>query len=223
MTQRNFITTPVLITVFVGMVVSSIGYSRNQTVLPETVSTLPSARAIRALDFGLHTATASLVWLKINQGVYTWLDSTKKYERFSKEIEIVTNLDPGWGFPYAFGTLLLPGLGKNSEAIALGEKGIRNVPNDWRIPYYMAMVYNGNIKDRANAAKYFSMAATTPNAPENVKRAALAYGTQKNQLDEMEIIWRTLYENADNEILRTQAEKYLLIIEELRKKEVLVK
>lgn len=204
---------------FLGSVFAESTYSRIKTPLPETVSTLPSAQALKALDLGLHTATASLVWLKINQGVYTWLDNTRKYERFSKEIQTLTDLDPSWGYPYAFGTLLLPGLGKSDLAIQLGEKGIKNVPDDWRIPYYMAIVYHTNLHDRFNAAKYFAIASQATSAPENVKKMPEVYGSQKNQLEEMENIWETLYETAGNDILREQAEKYLLYIKELRKKE----
>ena len=122
--------------------------------MPEIAGTLPTASVLRKIDFGLHESLASLVWLKMNQGVYTWLEKSKKYERFSREIQILTDLDPKWGYPYAFGTLLLPDFKKTDEAIKLGEKGMKNVPDDWRIPYYMAMVYNGNLNDRLNAAKY---------------------------------------------------------------------
>jgi hypothetical protein len=41
----------------------------------------------------------------------------------------------------------------------------------------------------------------------------------KSRLDEMEKIWETLYETADNEVLREQAEEYLLYIRELKKRE----
>lgn len=204
---------------FAGSIFAQAEYSRAKMPLPETVSTLPSAPALKAADVGLHTAVASFIWLKINQGVYTWLDKTGKYERFSKEIQTLTDLDPKWGFPYAFGTLLLPGLGKNDLAIALGEKGLKNVPNDWHIPYYLALVYHTNRKDRLNAAKYFAIAANTKDAPESVKEMPKIYGSQKNRLDEMEKIWETLYETADNDVLREQAEKYLLSIRELKMRE----
>ncbi len=218
--QKNTIFPAILCISLALVLVSQAEYSRTKTPLPETVSTLPPARAIKALDLGLHSATAGFVWLKINQGVYTWLDTTGQYERFSKEIQILTDLDPKWGFPYAFGTLLLPGLGKTDGAIALGEKGIKNVPDDWRIPYYLALVYHMNLKDRLNAAKYFLIAASQEGAPENVRKMPEIYASQKNQLEEMEQIWETLYETADNEILREQAEKYLLYIRELKKREV---
>jgi hypothetical protein len=216
--QKKISFTVFLSIFFLGAISAEEGYSRTKTVLPETVSTIPSASALKVADLGLHTATASLIWLKINQGVYTWLDNANAYERFSKEIQTLTDLDPKWGFPYAFGTLLLPGLGKTEGAVALGEKGITNVPDDWRIPYYLAIVYHTNLKDRLNAAKYFTIAANTENAPENVKKMPEAYGSQKSRLDEMEKIWETLYETADNAVLREQAEKYLLYIQRLKKK-----
>jgi hypothetical protein len=212
------IISPIFLSIFfLASIAAEAGYSRAKTPLPETVSTLPTAPTLKILDLGLHSATASLVWLKINQGAYTWIDNTGKYERFSKEIQTLTDLDLKWGYPYAFGTLLLPGLGKNELAVQLGEKGLKNVKDDWRIPYYLAMVYHTNLKDRLNAAKYFTLAANTPGAPENVKKMPLEYGTGKNRLDEMEKIWETLYETADNEVLRGQAEKYLLYIRELKK------
>ncbi len=218
-TNKSFISPFILGIAFLGMCFSQAEYSRAKTPLPEIAGTLPSASVLKKIDFGLHESMASLIWLKINQGVYTWLDKSKKYERFSKEILILVELDPKWGYPYAFGTLLLPDFGMIDEAIKLGEKGIKNVPDDWRIPYYLAMVYNGNLNDRMNAAKYFALASATKSAPDNVKEVARVYGTQKNKLDEMLTIWRTLFENADNEMLRNQAEKNLLYIEELKKRQ----
>jgi tetratricopeptide (TPR) repeat protein len=215
--KKNILPPIAIAACFVGAVFAQAHYSRVKTPLPEMVSTLPSAPVLKAVNLGLHTATASLVWLKINQGVYTWLDKTGKYERFSHEIQTLTSLDPKWGYPYAFGTLMLPTFGKTDLAIKLGEKGLENVPNDWSIPYYMATVYHTNLKDRLNAAKYFAIAASIDSAPESVKKIAKTYGSQKNQLEEMEKIWETLAETADNEVLRAQAEKYLLYIQELKK------
>lgn len=215
--KKKTVLSAVLLISFAGAAASQAGFVRTKTALPETVSTLPSASTLKAANLGLHTATASFIWLKINQGAYTWLDTTRQYERFSKEIQTLTDLDPKWGFPYAFGTLLLPGLGKSELALELGKKGIENVPDDWRIPYYMAMVYHTNLKDRVNAARYFAIAANTNGAPENVKEMPKIYGSQKNRLEETEKIWETLYETADNAILREQAEKYLFHIRELKK------
>jgi hypothetical protein len=71
----------------------------------------------------------------------------------------------------------------------------------------------------SDAAKYFTLAASTKDAPKNVKEMPKIYGSQKSRLDEMETIWQTLYETADNEVLREQAEKYLSYIRELKKRE----
>jgi len=217
---RNQISFSVItITAILGAVVSQVGYARTKTPLPETVSTIPSASAVRAVDLGLDTAAASLVWLKINQGVYTWLGKDAPYERFSNEIQTLTDLDPKWAYPYSFGVLLLPGLGQKELAVKLGEKGLENVKDDWRIPYYMAIVYHSSFKDRLNAAKYFAVAAMVPGAPENVKKMPTIYGTSKNRVEEMIQIWQTVLESSDNELLKEQAQKYILYLEELQKRE----
>lgn len=165
------------------------------------------AEIIKMADLGLHSATASLMW------IYTIQQVTDYPEELPRLIENVNRLDPRFSYPYAFGALILPAFGMNNRAIELAKRGIINADPDWRIPYYLATTYHIFLKDRKNAALYFDLAAKTPNAPENIKVVASRYGTSKSAREQTKTIWKSIYENSDDELVRGSARAHLVQIE----------
>ncbi len=180
---------------------------------PVPLTSLP-APVVRAADLGLHSASASLMWVKITQDVYTWLGEGKKNQTLADDIRLVNALDPRWSYPYAFAAIMLPEFGEMQKAVEIGERGIVDAEPDWRIPYYLATSYH-MLKDRANAAKYFDLAAATPGAPENISRVAKTYGTGKNAREETKQIWQAIAENSTDPDLRERAKIYVEYIEYL--------
>ncbi|MCI0542762.1 hypothetical protein L0Y69_03375 [bacterium] len=180
---------------------------------PVPLISLP-APVMRAVDLGLHSAAASLMWVKITQDVYTWLGPGKKHQTLAADIRLVNELDPKWGYPYAFAAIMLPEFGEMKEAVEIGERGIVEAEPDWRIPYYLATSYH-SLKDRANAAKYFDLSAVTPGAPESIAKVAATYGTGKNARTETKQIWQAIAESSQDPILRERARAYVEYIEYL--------
>ena len=162
---------------------------------------------IKIVDLGLHSAASSLMW------IYTIQQVADYPEELPKLIQTVNKLDPRFSYPYAFGGLILPAFGMNSQAIELAKQGIRDADPDWRIPYYLATTYHIFLKDRKNAALYFDMAAKTSNAPENIKIVASRYGTSKNTREQTKTIWESIYENSDDELVKESARAHLIQIE----------
>ncbi len=212
--QKNTFTLGIISFLILGTLVSQYEYARVETERPDVPLSAVPAPVLKTLDLGLHSALASLLWVRITQDVYTWITG---YENLAAGIQLVNALDPKWSYPYAFGTIMLPNLGTTPEekerngkyAIEVGEQGIKNAESDWRIPYYLATAYHMTFKDRTNAAKYFNLAASTPGAPENIVKVAANYGTGKNDRTEMKQIWQAIAENSKDEGLRVRAETYV--------------
>jgi len=166
---------------------------------------------IRVIDLGLHNAAADLLWLASIQ--YFGGNESKKYEKLADYINTSIELDPLFSYPYAFGELILPGMGKLDNAIALGVKGSGLKLKDWRIPYYLAATYHINKDDRINAAKYFDVAANTEGAPENVKKIAARYGSGIDNRSQTKQIWIGIYETSNDEVVKERAKKYIIHFE----------
>jgi len=188
---------------FLAVLISHYFYGNAHAERPIVpLASLP-APVIKTIDLGLHGAAASLLWVKITQDVYTWLGENTN-QTLRSDISLVNALDPKWSYPYAFAAIMLPGFNQTKEAIALGEAGMRDALPDWRIPYYLAIAYHTD-KDRANAAKYFNLAAETEGSPENTKKVAATYGTGMNAREEMRQIWTTIAESSEDESVRERA------------------
>lgn len=169
------------------------------------------ARIVKSIDFGLHNTMADLSWLSAIQ--YMGGTDSDTYEKMDDFLNLAISLDPKFPDPYAYGILILPTIGEPQKAVEIGLKGIKDARPDWRIPYYLATTYHMEMKDKANAAKYFDIAANTPGAPAVIQKAAASYGSYANDRDRTKNIWQGIYENAENEAVKKRAENYMFHFE----------
>lgn len=196
-----------------GIVLSQFMVMRHQVNELELAPLLPQAPVLKATDLGLHSATASLVWLTTIQK----FGALGKFATLGGFIRVVNDMDPRFGYPYAFAALVLPSFGKTEEAIAIANRGIAEADPDWQIPYYLAVTHHIDLKDRLQAARYFNVAAHTPGAPDNVRYVAATYGNRQDLRSQTKLIWLSIYENSKDEIVREQAKTYIVHIEILER------
>jgi len=162
---------------------------------------------VKAADLGLDAAASDYVWLSMIQ--YYGGGRSDSFEKLDDYIKLANDLDPKFPYPYAFGTLILPGEGMTEEAIKIGERGVKESDPDWRIPYYMAITYHIKLEDSKNAAKYFDIAAETPGAPDSIQVVAANYGSRPDIRAETKQIWISLYETSNDEVVRKRALAYV--------------
>ena len=162
---------------------------------------------VKAADLGLDAAASDYVWLSMIQ--YYGGGRSDGFEKLDDYIKLANDLDPKFSYPYAFGTLILPGEGMTEEAIKIGERGVNESDPDWRIAYYMAITYYIKLDDTKNAAKYFDIAAKTPGAPDTIQIVAANFGTRPDIREQTKQIWISLYETSDDEVVRKRAKAYI--------------
>ncbi len=180
-----------------------------------------SLRLIQALDLGLHSAVASILWLDTR----TELPFLQYgYPKFAGDLNVINALDPKWSTPYAYTVLVLPDAvdlpNRLSETIKVGEKGIEKADPDWRIPFYMGALYQLDLKDDRNAARYFDITARTEGVPETIRRFATNYGFFPTLRDKVRGIWLQIYSSAQDKDTRDRAKAYMIrmdIVEYLQK------
>lgn len=194
-----------------GIALTQLFADRYRPVVPAT-TTLPrvSAATIRLIDLGLHLPIASLMWIDKRLDVLTLSDTNRS---FLDTVTLINGIDPQFSTPYAFSTLVMPNQRRCSycraEALEIGKRGIAQAEPDWRIPFYMAVEYFTELKDKKQAAYYFDIAARTPGAPPNIKTFSLNYSTAVNERSESRRIWRALAQATSDKETRARAEKYL--------------
>jgi tetratricopeptide (TPR) repeat protein len=174
-------------------------------------------------SFGATEFLADIYWLKLIQ-YYGGGDPQGKYRKLAELFNTVTELSPKFSDAYRTGLIVLPGEGFIDEALALGDKGMKNLPEDWQMPYYTGLVHHIYKKDYAKAAELFQKAASLPNAPENTKYFAALYFKEAGSRETAYRLFLTIYENSPDGFVKDRAGKYvghmegLFILEDAIKK-----
>lgn len=210
--MRSFsgrLVTPIIfIALFAGVVVTQLVWDQQKPApLPYAFTHYPST-ALKIADLGLNSATASLLWVNLIQEVGGMdVSRISGIDTMAQAIQMINAVDPKFSYPYAFATLLIPAFDPTQTPVAIniGKQGIAAGANDWRIPYYMGVIYHIQYRDHDTAQQYFTMTAQTPGVPANIRLFALGYATTTSARKQTEDMWTATYNSSNDDIVRDQA------------------
>lgn len=139
---------------------------RPASVRAEELSYLPRGEYLKVAVLGYDQFVADLIWLKAVQHLGTTKQTKGGYFWAYHVVEVVTDLDPKFVPAYlSAGAILGVWAGLLYESIAILEKGMRENPDVWQLPFYIGYDYFYELCDPARAAPYFQRAAALPGAP----------------------------------------------------------
>lgn len=189
---------------------------------PYDVRFVPSAGSVRLLSLGHPTLAANLNWLRTVQYVGEARADRRGWDKLRPLVELVTDLDPRHGYAYQVGANMLSSVGLIADANAILEKGTRNAPDRYILPFHRAVnafLYEG---DHALAGRWFEIAAGTPGAPPHLRDYVLAQYVKADHADAAISFLTKLAEEAQDEdsrrsirsqILRASLERDALALE----------
>lgn len=183
---------------------SKIDVTYNEYIEPQPLS----PDTARIASFGATEFAADLYWLQLIQ-YYGGGTPYGQYRKLAELFQTVTDLAPKFKQPYITGLIILPGEGFSDEAIALGQKGTKNLPNSWEMPYYTGLVYHIYKKDYAKAGQKFLQASELPDAPVITKLMAGIYFKEANERRRSYLIFQSVLETSNDEFVIDRAESYL--------------
>ncbi len=177
----------------------------------------PKTDVIKNMAFGYKNLLADVFWLRSIQYIGRHLRMGGTYTYLYHIFDIVTSLDPRFINAYNFGSIMLLQLtGKSSEAIELGDKGVKNNPGNWMPSFGLGFVYYLD-KDYVHAYRYFSRANALPGMPGNYKTFA-PYAMEKFASPDQSIaLWKAIAKMSGNNILRLAAKNNIRLL--IEKKE----
>jgi tetratricopeptide (TPR) repeat protein len=128
---------------------------------------LPSGKMLRTVACGQRLLLADLYWLSAVQYVgETVIAKVPRWEALHPLAEIVTDLDPRFGYAYQVTGSNLAGLAhRYGEADRILEKGMKNLPERWSLPFVYATNKFLYEQDYAKAAEYARRAAEVGKRP----------------------------------------------------------
>jgi len=169
----------------------------------------PSGKFMRVATVGYDNLAADLVWLRAIQYYGQHRLTDLKFEYLGHIFDILTTLNPRFTDAYTFGSLLLADDAKEPErALLLLDKGMRNNPHNWRIPFTKGFIYYVFLRDFFKAGKYFEMASTKDGAPEMAARfASFSYQRGGDRITAINL-WGEIYTRSENEVEKVTALRY---------------
>jgi hypothetical protein len=137
-----------------------------------------------------------------------------EYRQLYPLLDITTTLDPSFNMAYRFGAVFLAepqpnGPGRPDLAIALLEKGLRERSDKWEYMQDAGFVHYWYRRDYLAASTWFDKAARVPGAPWWLKSLAATTLAQGGDRQSSRLMWEAIRQSADNDWLRTDADRRL--------------
>ncbi len=200
----------IILLLLTAVVLTQLGFDKQSKAFKASAAYQPlvaSSDTLKKLNLGLQAALSDYFWLQAIQ-YYGGDRADHNYQKLADYLDLATELDPKFSYPYAFAALILPSE-KIDQGYAIARKGIdRRIP-DWQIAYYLAASYHIYKHDKPEAAKYFDLAARTPGAPSELQTVSAAYSAKPNARQTARAIWQAIYDSSSDELTRGRAKNYL--------------
>jgi len=215
--RRILVTAVVFAAVLAGAVAATVRVER-YTARPYLHDNmyLPSGKFMEQVSLGYNQIAADMIWFSAVQ----YYGGFRKFEHdlayFEGLIDLVTDLDPHFIFPYIFGAMVLSqDMDSFDAGIGILRKGMHHNPTRWELPFEIGFLSFIDARDHDMAARYFDLASRMPGAPDRTRSfAAFVYSRAGH--DQLSIrMWEELKETTDSPYMKELAERYL---EKLRQK-----
>jgi len=132
---------------------------------------LPRADVLRPLSLGYHNVLADLLWFRTISYFGQHYRGDRAYPWLEYMCGLVTDLDPRAEAVYRFAGMILPWEAHDPDAgIRIMEKGTRNLPNSWKLAYWLGFSYYFFKDDYKQAIRHLQRGVDLPGSHPNVAR-----------------------------------------------------
>jgi len=205
---------PVVVVLLAGAALSGLAAVRLDGQVgrepPASLLYLPKGPWLRLCALGQEQLAADLLYLWSIQ-YYASYEKEDRYRYLEAVYDgAITELDPHYVDAYWIGALILSVEAKDIDgALRLLDKGIRNNPRDWELPYLAGWeAYFHQRYDRAE--RYFELVEKHPDAPAHIKRVRLALLEKSGRPEEALDAWiRLAQESGDDPKVLGVAHRYI--------------
>lgn len=171
---------------------------------------------------GFESLAADVYWLRTVQyfGGQKLFSQEKDFALLRPLIEITTTLDPRLEIAYRYGAVFLSeqppgGAGRPKEGIEILEKGVGNLPESWRLRQDLGFFHFLYLQDAGKAAAILDEASELPGAAFWLKTLAADLLSKGGERAASRTMWQKMYEQAEEGILRENAEFQLSVLDSL--------
>jgi tetratricopeptide (TPR) repeat protein len=194
--RRLYATTALLLLLTAGLISRGAAARASSPAHTAPLLYLPSGRYLRVASLGFESILADILFLWSIQ-YYSNYAIADRYDNLDRiYTDVISDLDPHYLDPYLVGSMIMTSEAHRPEAaLRLLDKGIRNNPTDWILPFEAGYTCYQDLKDYARAGRYFEMAARIPGVHPAVQRFHAEMfnraGDPRAALAEWSAIWET--------------------------------
>ena len=163
---------------------------------------IPSGTVLQRMALSFDALLADVYWIRAIQyygGAKLADEAERNYALLYPLLDITTTLDPRFNVAYRFGAIFLTeaypdGPGRPDEAVALLEKGVRQMPGRWEYLQDIGFVHYWWLHDYETAAQWFRRAGEIPGSAwwlESLAANTLAVGGNR---DGSRRLWQQMHE-----------------------------
>ncbi len=232
---KSFTAVAIILGGFVAVFLLSGFVEKTKPVLPENYAdedlTLQGAK-LKGFSLGFEGLLADWYWMKSLQYLGNKVVNSK--ENFSLDnlnslnprllypyLNNATDLDPKFISVYEYGATVLPAIDQE-QAIKLTQKGIDNNPENWRLYQYLGYIY-WRLENYERAAEVYEAGANIAGAPDFLKMMAAKMKSEGGNRETARVIYRQMYEQAQDEQSKETARLRLLELDSLDEREAVQK
>ena len=168
----------------------------------QQITYLPEGKYLRIASLGFRELAADLLWLQVIQVMGQRKLSKDDGHWLYLAVDRITTLDPNFVRAYEAGSLALCTLVVlPEESNRLLEKGMHHNPQEWRLPFLLAINLYFEIRDDKQAAEAMAKAASLPGAPDGLARlAAKLFVSAKSPQQAVDFLAKVYADTTDQHI-----------------------
>lgn len=171
---------------------------------------LPSGKFIEQTTLGYQQIAADMIWFQAVQYYGGYAKSQHDLAYFNGLIEIVTDLDSHFIFPYLFGAVVMSqDMGDLDRAVVLLKRGMERNPDTWELPFEIGFLTYTVARDAENAARYFELAGKMPGGGDQARRFAAFVYSKAGHAETSIRMWEELAKDSDQPYMRDLARRYV--------------
>jgi len=213
-----------LLLLYIGIFFVQRGLDSKNLVGKREFLFIPKANVMKHFTFGFDNFIADVYWLRCIQYAAERKYTKNGLEWMYRSIDLITELDPRFKTAYLFGGIVLAFDRRfMDESIAVLEKGMKNLPDEWNFPFYIGFNYFFYLREFEKAAEYLMKASRLPGAPKylpllatrllaEARKPETALAFLKSMLDRTKD--PTLREKIKNRIKRVIVERDIIYLEQ---------
>ena len=196
----------------------------------EEVLYLWSGEHVKRMVPGFEALAADIYWLRTVQyfGGQRLFAQDKRFELLRPLVDITTTLDPRLEIAYRYGAVFLSepsplGAGRPREGIEVLERGTAALPQSWRLRQDLGFFHYLFLHDPHEAARVLLEAAEIPGAAFWLRTMAADVLVKGGDRESSRRMWRQMFEQAEEGIIRENAKVRLAILDSLDLRDALAR